>query len=106
MYLQTEVSEMDLLRMENNRNHMAERILTLTIKIISLLTGEEYIVVRKMGEEGDGWSRGPGPITSSPPHSLIHKEILELISKLTELLTGEVSIRCQDVAVYFSMDEW
>ncbi|XP_077111317.1 uncharacterized protein LOC143767153 isoform X2 [Ranitomeya variabilis] len=94
--------------MDKERIQMAERILNLTLEIIYLLTGEDYIVVKNEGEE---WSRNQVPITVLPPLSLIYKgtsywEILELINKISELLTGQVPVRCEDITVYFSMEEW
>ncbi|XP_069616110.1 gastrula zinc finger protein XlCGF66.1-like [Ranitomeya imitator] len=89
---------------------MAERILSLTLQIISLLTGEDYMVVRKIGNEADELDRHQGPITTAL-HSLLQtrnrpQEILEITNTITELLTGEVPLRCQDVALYFSLEEW
>ncbi|XP_073512332.1 uncharacterized protein [Phyllobates terribilis] len=106
-----------LSRMDMDRDKMVERIMHLTIEILFRLTGEDYTVVRKTSSErcqvpvSEGWGRPLSPITGSPPHPLIHEDIndqkiLELTYKMIELLTGEVPIRYQDVAVYFSMEEW
>ncbi|XP_077113042.1 uncharacterized protein LOC143768234 [Ranitomeya variabilis] len=104
------------LRMDMDRYKMAERILHLTLEILFRLTGEDYTVVKKTSSErcqdpvSEGLGRPLSPVTGTPPH-LIHEDIndqkiLELAYKMIELLTGEVPIRCQDVAVYFSMEEW
>ncbi|XP_073517883.1 gastrula zinc finger protein XlCGF66.1-like [Phyllobates terribilis] len=103
--------------MDIDRDKMAERILHLTLEILFRLTGEDYTVVKKTSSEccqapvSEGWGRPLSPITGPPPHPLIHEDIndqkiLDLTYKMIELLTGEVPIRCQDVAVYFSMEEW
>ncbi|XP_072282288.1 uncharacterized protein [Pyxicephalus adspersus] len=88
--------------MNKDRSHMTERILNLTLEIIYLLTGESFHPVKS----GDQVT-----ITVPPPHCLTpeklnNKKILEVIQNMTELLTGEVPIRCQDVTVHFSMEEW
>ncbi|KAM5182188.1 gastrula zinc finger protein XlCGF66.1-like [Mantella aurantiaca] len=88
--------------MEEDQSHMTERILNLNLEIIYLLTGESYPLVKS----GDQVT-----IMVPPPHSLKHernntKKILEVIQKMIGVLTGEVPIRCQDVTVYFSMEEW
>ncbi|XP_069610899.1 zinc finger protein 250-like [Ranitomeya imitator] len=104
-------------RMDKDRNKMAERILDLTIEILFRLTGEHYTVVKKISSErcqapmSEGWGRPLSQITGPPSHPLIHEDIsdqkiLELTNKMIELLTGEVPIRCQDFAIYFSTEEW
>ncbi|KAM4034729.1 LOW QUALITY PROTEIN: uncharacterized protein ACNLHF_021412 [Anomaloglossus baeobatrachus] len=104
-------------RMDRDRTKMAERILHLTLEILFQLTGEDYTVVKKTSSErcqdpvSEGWGRPLSPSTEPPPHPLIHEDIddqkiLELTYKMIELLTGEVPIRCQQVAIYFSMEEW
>ncbi|XP_073404028.1 uncharacterized protein [Dendrobates tinctorius] len=100
-----------------DKDKIAEKIIHLTLEILSRLTGEDYTVVKKTSSErcqypvSEGWGRILSPIMRPPPHPLIHEDIndqkiLELAYKMIELLTGEVPIRCQDVTVYFSMEEW
>ncbi|KAM4033974.1 uncharacterized protein ACNLHF_020691 isoform 2-T2 [Anomaloglossus baeobatrachus] len=97
----------------------SKKILHLSLEIIYLLIGDEYTVVRKI-PDNCVTTRCPqvlgvrhttqSPIAEPPPHSLIpeysEQKILDLTNKMIELLTGEVPIRCQDVTVHFSMEEW
>ncbi|XP_073538257.1 uncharacterized protein [Phyllobates terribilis] len=103
--------------MDRDRDKMAERILHLTLEILFRLTGEDYAVLKKTSSEhcqdpvSEAWERPLSPNTGPPLHPLIHEDIndqkiLELTYKMIELLTGEVPVRCQDVTIYFSMEEW
>ncbi|XP_069605750.1 oocyte zinc finger protein XlCOF22-like [Ranitomeya imitator] len=104
-------------KMDMDRDKMAERILHLTLEILFRLTGENYTVVKKTSSErcqdpvSEGWGRPMSPALRPPCNPLVYEgindqKILELACKMIELLTGEVPVRCQDVAVYFSMEEW
>ncbi|CAN2390674.1 C2H2 type, partial [Pristimantis euphronides] len=103
--------------MEKDGNELPRRLLSVTLELVHLLTGEDYTVVKKASgdcatpnshlHESGGWSSSQSPITQPPPHLPIQEQkILDLTNKIIELLTGEVPLRCQDVAVYFSMEEW
>ncbi|XP_073467746.1 uncharacterized protein [Aquarana catesbeiana] len=90
------------MRMEEDRSHMTEKILNLTLEIIYLLTGERFPLVKS----GDHMTITVPPCDSLKPERHNMQKILEVTKKMMELLTGEVPIRCQDVTVYFSMEEW
>ncbi|XP_069601484.1 zinc finger protein 271-like [Ranitomeya imitator] len=81
-----------------DRDETTRRLFHFALEIISLLSGEDYTIVRKT--PGGGVtpiihlqeSGGRSPITEPPPHSLLHernKKILELSNKMIELLSGE-----------------
>ncbi|XP_044153079.1 oocyte zinc finger protein XlCOF7.1-like [Bufo gargarizans] len=104
-----------------DKDHITEKILKLTLEIIYLLTGEDYSVVSRAGKHVGTIRRTPrqtgglckviSPITHPPPLSEVHEKnnnlkILDLTNKIIQLLTGEVPIRCEDVIVCFSMEEW
>uniref|UniRef100_A0A8C5MZA1 Uncharacterized protein n=1 Tax=Leptobrachium leishanense TaxID=445787 RepID=A0A8C5MZA1_9ANUR len=96
------------------RDPLTQRILDLTLEMIFLLTGEGHMVVKILEIVSDifrhqisgGHGRSQNFITKPPPHSGIHEKILELSNQIIRLLTGEVPIRCEDVTVYLSMEEW
>ncbi|CAI9540634.1 unnamed protein product, partial [Staurois parvus] len=90
------------MRMEEDRSHMTEKILNLTLEIIYLLTGERFPPLKL----GDHMTITVPPCDSLNPERHNMQKILEVTKKMMELLTGEVPIRCQGVTVYFSMEEW
>ncbi|XP_075043271.1 uncharacterized protein LOC142102352 isoform X2 [Mixophyes fleayi] len=76
-FLQIQLSRASLMITTMNKKQVTEKILNHALGIIYLLTGEEYVVVKK-----------------NSPHNTTHP------------LTGEVPIKCGDISIYFSMEEW
>ncbi|XP_071986378.1 uncharacterized protein [Engystomops pustulosus] len=88
--------------MEQDMDGMTKSILDLTLEIIYQLTGEDYTIVKKTSSKCY-------PRVSGERFKLERKneqKILELTKKILALLSGEVPIRCQDVSIYFSLEEW
>ncbi|XP_066443187.1 oocyte zinc finger protein XlCOF8.4-like [Eleutherodactylus coqui] len=108
------------LRMGEKTRNTTDIILNLTLEIIYLLTGENYGPMMKSGKHiksmcephiSARWSRSQSPLMQNSSRSLIHErdkeqKILDLTKKIIRLLTGEVPIRCEDVTIYLSMEEW
>ncbi|KAM3933933.1 gastrula zinc finger protein XlCGF66.1-like isoform 2-T5 [Leptodactylus fuscus] len=102
-------------RMDNKP--MTETLLNVALQIIYLLTGEDYIIVKKPTDHDRMKSSSailddrlrslpPPAMMETPTHKGRNEKILELTHKISHLLSQEVPVRCQDVTVYFSMEEW
>ncbi|XP_068111938.1 oocyte zinc finger protein XlCOF7.1-like isoform X2 [Hyperolius riggenbachi] len=86
--------------METDDSHMTEKILHLTLEIIYLLSGENYVAFKL----SDGFVASnlmkiqscPAKESSVQPVRKKNKKVKEITSQMIELLTGEVPIRCED----------
>ncbi|XP_069825656.1 gastrula zinc finger protein XlCGF53.1-like isoform X2 [Dendropsophus ebraccatus] len=94
-----DLSMTDQQRMKMDSDEVTQKILSVTLEIIYLLTGEDYGPLKKSNSR---------PTVTPPSHSERNhkKKILDLTTKIIQLLSGEVSLRCQDIAVYLSVGEW
>ncbi|PIO32069.1 hypothetical protein AB205_0161370 [Aquarana catesbeiana] len=102
LYKDVMMDNQQILSCVKKKIHLNKKIHKLSLEIIYLLIGENFPPVKS----GDQVT-----ITVPPPNSFTLErnnmlKILEVTNKIIELLTGEVPIRCQDVTVYFSMEEW
>ncbi|KAM4794919.1 oocyte zinc finger protein XlCOF7.1-like [Rhinophrynus dorsalis] len=101
------------LMMNKDKNQVNEKVLNLTLEIIFLLTGEDCIIVKKRSDhvtdssspsESEGLCRTQSPVLDHPLNSLTHEGHND--SKKLHPPPYEVPVRCEDVAVYLSMEEW
>ncbi|XP_063287938.1 oocyte zinc finger protein XlCOF7.1-like isoform X3 [Pelobates fuscus] len=97
-----------------DKKQMTERILNLTLEIIYVLTGEDYVVVKKQSDSATDCISLCGSEKShsvdSPPTPVLNEQnndqkILEPTNKLLHFLTGEAPERCEDITVRFTMEE-
>ncbi|XP_063807207.1 oocyte zinc finger protein XlCOF7.1-like isoform X2 [Pseudophryne corroboree] len=104
---------------DRNKDLIIDKLLSLTMEIICLLTREDFIVVRKSGDQvtdisgppvSDRSSGTQSPNIEAPPHApTVERNRDRNIQPPTEVYhreTGKVPGKCKDVEVSFSVTEW
>ncbi|XP_063807134.1 oocyte zinc finger protein XlCOF7.1-like isoform X3 [Pseudophryne corroboree] len=104
---------------DRNKDLIIDKLLSLTMEIICLLTREDFIVVRKSGDQvtdingppvSDRSSGTQSPNPEAPPHAPTEERSRDRnIQAPTEVYhreTGKVPGKCKDVDVSFSVTEW
>ncbi|XP_063807189.1 oocyte zinc finger protein XlCOF7.1-like isoform X8 [Pseudophryne corroboree] len=104
---------------DRNKDLIIDKLLSLTMEIICLLTREDFIVVRKSGDQvtdisgppvSDRSSGTQSPNSEAPPHAPTEERNRDRnIQPPTEVYpreTGKVPGKCKDVEVSFSVTEW
>ncbi|XP_063807219.1 uncharacterized protein LOC134995897 isoform X3 [Pseudophryne corroboree] len=104
---------------DRNKDLIIDKLLSLTMEIICLLTREDFIVVRKSGDQvtdisgppvSDRSSSTQRPNTEAPPPAPTGERSRDRITQPpTEVYhreTGKVPGKCKDVDVSFSVTEW
>ncbi|XP_075054599.1 uncharacterized protein LOC142140704 isoform X1 [Mixophyes fleayi] len=106
--------------MKNKDNiQVTGKILNLTLEIIFLLTGEDFVLTKKQNDQtadsnnsclSDRLSSCQSPITEPPSYSLAREVTADKksvgLNKATHSASEEVPVRYEDVAVYLSVEEW
>ncbi|XP_063804378.1 zinc finger protein 436-like isoform X7 [Pseudophryne corroboree] len=107
------------LLLDRNKDLIIDKLLSLTMEIIGLLTREDFIVVRKSGEQvtdisgppvSDRSSGTQSPNTEAPSHvpteDRNHDRIIQAPTEESHRETEQVPGKCNDVEVSFSVTEW
>ncbi|XP_069615537.1 oocyte zinc finger protein XlCOF7.1-like [Ranitomeya imitator] len=102
------------LMMSKDKIEVTGKILNLTLEIIFLLTGEDFVLRKRQNDQStddcqlclsDGSTKDRIPSEQRPCPSPAHEETPEP-GETPHSSDEEIPVRCEDVAVFFSVEEW